>query len=312
SLFTRRTAPCASAELSRTVDQLPLSTKQEVLSMLAGPRPGIQRLEGRIVPRAGVAMSAPFSSRPCVMYSASASQQRRQDGVHQPPLAYHATGSDFILELDDGSDESGPTVQISVHSHDVSLFDMTAGRFSKESAFSEASDAWRSFALAHLIHGLDASSNAMNRVDLGAKGALEFCECSLLAGARVTCVGEIACDRNGSLSLCPWRPDASSGGAANLKEMVLNKLSTTSWEQSDFFGSGSSASPLSGQVLISDSPVPIQASAAQRRGGPHTVAFRLGFQACLSALQGYHWWVPDTLFLPVAVCRGPRAPSLPA
>ncbi|CAE8591623.1 unnamed protein product, partial [Polarella glacialis] len=111
SLFTRRTAPCASAELSRTVDQLPVSTKQEVLSMLAGPRPGIQRLEGRIVPRAGVAMSAPFSSRPCVMYSASASQQRRQDGVHQPPLAYHATGSDFILELDDGSDESGPTVQ---------------------------------------------------------------------------------------------------------------------------------------------------------------------------------------------------------
>ena len=64
-----------------------------------------------------------------------------------------------------------------------------ARRFSKEASFSaarlkrsslgnglalrcfeEVPDPWRGFALAHLIHGADASSNAMSRVDLGAQG----------------------------------------------------------------------------------------------------------------------------------------------
>ena len=62
-------------------------------------------------------------------------------------------------------------MQISVHGHDVSLFQMQKGRFSKEASFSDVPDPWRGFALAHLIHGADASSNAMSRVDLGAQGA---------------------------------------------------------------------------------------------------------------------------------------------
>lgn len=37
-------------------------------------------------------------------------------------------------------------------------------------SFEEVPDPWRGFALAHLIHGADASSNAMSRVDLGAQG----------------------------------------------------------------------------------------------------------------------------------------------
>jgi len=259
----------APDQLIQVVNAMRISSRQEILSMFAPQaapddgtshrelNPGIlMRIEGKIVSKAGQAMTTPFSDLPCVMYSASASKSR-QDGVHQPPLAYHAAGSDFCIVLEDETG-GGNSLKISVHSHDVSLFGMTAGRFAKASAFSDTPETWRGFALAHLIHGVDACCNAMSRVDLGAKGNLEFCECALLDGAAVTCVGEVARDRNGELSLCPWRPPIagidvarhSKSTVASLKQKVFGRFSTTSWEQPQSLGEV--ASPLAGQVLISD------------------------------------------------------------
>merc|ERR1740138_454808 len=56
--------------------------------------------------------------------------------------------------------------------------------------------------------GKDGTSHATSHMDVNAQGQLEFCECALVTGSVVTCVGEITRDRNGGLSLYPWRPAA--------------------------------------------------------------------------------------------------------
>lgn len=235
--------PCYSAaELQNLFD----ATKADV------NRPGIAaRVEGRIVARTGGELSAPFSSRPCVAYSASVSQQR-QDGVHQPPLAYHAAGSDFLIELP-SSDPTSSAVQVSVRSNDVQLFEMTDGRFAKESSFSDVADNWKGFTMAHIIHSTapvqDSQRCAVNRVDFGGKGLLEFCECALTIGATVTCVGEIVQERNGELSMCPWQPAEMDFEASPAKRSLFSRFSTTSWETES-----TSQSYLAGQVFLSDSP----------------------------------------------------------
>jgi len=258
----------AQADLHQMVRSLRLTTEEELSAMLA-PQGGtdkpltagvLMKIEGRIAAKPGQAMSTPFSDRACVMYSASASRPR-QDGVHQPPLAYHAAGSDFLLQLD-AMDESGKPLQVSVQSQDVCLFEMCAGRFAKEAAFADVAEAWKGFALSHLIHGNSSSSaeaascNSMSSII--SKGDLEFCECSLLDGAWVTCVGEVVQERGGELSLCPWRPaiagvdmlpQQDNGKVARLKRAVLGRFSP-SWEEQAT--SAEVPSPLVGQVLISD------------------------------------------------------------
>lgn len=256
----------SQADLHEMVRSMHLTTEEELLAMLASQagtdeplNAGVlMKIEGRIVAKPGQAMSTPFSDRACVMYSASASRPR-QDGVHPPPLAYHAAGSDFVLQLD-AVDESGKPLQVSVQSQDVCLFEMCAGRFAKKAAFADVAEAWKGFALSHLIHGSSTETASCNTLSsIIAKGDLEFCECSLLDGARVTCVGEVVRERNGELSLCPWRPaiagveklpQRDTGRVASLKRAVLGKLSMPSWEEQ--VALGEMPSPLAGQVFISD------------------------------------------------------------
>jgi len=256
-------------ELRTLVGRLTVKSAEDILNQFESPadsslqKLGMTRIQGRVVAKNAQAMATPFSDQQCVMYSASASQQR-QDGVHQPPLAYHAACSDFAIELD------GPTpLQISVHGHDVSLFQMSHGRFCKEASFSDVPEPWRGFALAHLIHGVDASCNAMSCVDLGAQGALEFCESALLHGSRVTCVGEVVRDRNGELSLCPWRPlvEGLEATCVEKNRMFPLQFSATSWESP-------AISQLNGQVLISDNPQFFQ-NALWRWMGGHSPAATL-------------------------------------
>merc|ERR1712232_803340 len=161
------------------------------------------RLQGKIKsePEA-TQLQAPFSGRPCVIFSASTSQNR-SDGVHQPPVAFNSAGIDFTIEL-----LGSPSVTVAVHSQDVSLFDMASGRVASEQPFDEAPDAWRSFTLAHLMPRQDSASGCMAHADGGivGQGPLEFNECSLAIGSTVTCIGEITRDRTGGLHLYPWRP----------------------------------------------------------------------------------------------------------
>jgi hypothetical protein len=215
------------------------------------------RLQGRVVAKAEGALTAPFSGRPCVLYSASVSHPRN-DGVHQPPTAFHSASVDFVVQLLGGG--SGPDLCVEVHSHDVSLFDMTTGRFAAEHTFADANDAWRGFVLAHLTMDKDGTSHSMSRLDVTAQGQLEFCECALVTGSLVTCVGEIARDRNGAFGLYPWRPKpvgmANSANGAVTESSVRPWLGkampwlATSWE-----GGGGCVEPwepLAGHVLISD------------------------------------------------------------
>eukprot|EP00913_Durusdinium_trenchii_P026473 g24839.t1 len=235
-------------ELRTLVGRLALKSAEDILSQFdSPPDPSLQKLGMTRIQGRSISLN-----------------RHHSDGVHQPPLAYHAACSDFAIEL-----EGATPLQISVHGHDVSLFQMSRGRFYKEAAFSEVPEPWRGFALAHLIHGIDASCNAMSCVDLGTQGTLEFCESALLHGSRVTCVGEVVRDRNGDLSsclkiqeslcckcskdqgLCPWRPvvegvEAPRGVAEKRRAFPL-QFATTSWESS-------TSSQLTGQVLISDDP----------------------------------------------------------
>jgi len=176
----------------------------------------LMRIQGRVVSKSAGPLIAPLSGRSCVLYSASVSQHRH-DGVHQPPVAFDSASQDFSVQLEDC-----PEMLLEISSQDVLPFDMEAGRYASELAFGDAPDTWRSFMLANLtpgVEGAGAKGQSMNRVDLGAKGPLNFRECGLVVGSRVTCIGEVVREHNGKLRLCPWSPpvDAESIDTAKSK-----------------------------------------------------------------------------------------------
>jgi hypothetical protein len=161
------------------------------------------RIQGRVVNKASGPLMAPLSGRSCVLYSASVSQHRN-DGVHQPPVAFNSSARDFSIQLEDC-----PEMFLDVNCQDVFPFDMESGRYACELSLREAPDAWRGFTLGNLVPNVEAcgaAGQSMNRVDLGAKGPLSFRECALVLGSRVTCVGEVVREHNGKLRLCPWSP----------------------------------------------------------------------------------------------------------
>jgi hypothetical protein len=265
---SRKRQALGATDQRRRVEAIPLTAGAEIQSSFAVSTTGGQaamqpmcpglltRLQGRVVAKPGGALVAPFSGKTCVIYSASVSDHR-EDGVHQPPVAFHTGGADFTIELEDGSQ-----VSVAVQSQDVSLFDMQDGRYASEQAFTHAPNLWRGFVLAHLVPGANVSSRTMGQVDLGSRGLLNFCECALLVGSTVTCVGEVARDRHGELSLCPWRPHAAT--AAPLPQPRRSRLGflpralpwlATSWERggrSKAPKDGVRSDPLVGHVLISD------------------------------------------------------------
>lgn len=198
-------------------------------------RPGmLMRVQGRVVAKPGTSLMAPFSSRHCVLYSASASHQRH-DSVHQPPLAFFSSHSDFEIEA---LDEPGLT--LAVHGQDVSLFDMGAGLHCCEHAFSSAPVSLRGFVIAHPAIAAAPACGQTGQA-LGSDGLLiDFRECALVVGSVVTCVGEVARDRCGRLGLVPWQPAPQALGYATHHD------------------------PLVGRVMISDDPSLIGATAAWR------------------------------------------------
>jgi hypothetical protein len=177
--------------------------------------PGIlMRIQGRVLCETQGSLVAPLSGQNCVMYSASVSHQRH-DGIHQP-VAFRSESTDFVIELSDS-----PHIHIAVHSHDVVLFDMVDGKRVRECCLSEAPDSWRAFLLSNCMPGHDASNGmALGRND----SLLDFRESALMQGVEVTCIGEIARDRNGRLALYPWQPSppspskASQGGSVEFSK----------------------------------------------------------------------------------------------
>lgn len=211
------------------------------------------RVQGRVISRPEGTLVAPFTSRPCVMYSASVSHQRH-DGVHQPPVAYHSAGTDFIIVLLDA-----PDVSLAVQGPEAQLFDMVTGIHSCEKRFSEAPEAWRGFALAHLGSNSELPREVSSHIDLSGEGApLEFKECALLAGATVTVIGEISRDRSGGLVMHAWQAESvpMSNSSPSSFGAKADLWRATTWERG---GMSSRDAPrfmegLRGQLLISDDP----------------------------------------------------------
>jgi len=213
--------------LFQEVSQLRVTQGRDLQSMfktgeaLPALKPGIlTRVEGRVLVGEGT-LAAPFSGRESVFYSASVSHQRH-DNIHQPPLAFHSAGKDFMLELLDV-----PDVRLHVSSSEVALFDMAGGGLEEWSeAFSQAPKSWCSFVLEYLVPSTDASMHFKKCIDLGSDGlSLDFRECALQAGRTVTSVGEVLRDEQGNLRLRPWQPtqllDRSAGSAESLVGNVM-------------------------------------------------------------------------------------------
>eukprot|EP00435_Cladocopium_sp_Y103_P048116 s1248_g14.t1 len=191
---------------------------------------GLVRLEGHVVLDAAP-LTAPFSDKTCVFYSASVSHPRH-DEIRQPPVAFSTKQTKFSLELQDA-----PGVRIQV-TGDVSLFNMQTGQEEWQHAFTEAPKNWCSFVLNNLVSSTDASVHFKKCLDLGSDGViLDFRESALLLGSHVSCVGQVIKDANGRWSLRPWQPPAGQSkrwGAAGAM-----------WSRKDC---------LAGSILISDNP----------------------------------------------------------
>jgi hypothetical protein len=221
-----------------------VSTFGEEDAVQAGSPGMCVRIQGKIVATPQSVMSAPFSGRSCVMYSASVAHGRL-DGVHQPPVAYHSANSDFVVELADD-----PEVKVTVHGQDVALFDMVQGSCAQEYMFVDAPEAWQAFTLAHTVGrtSSDAPCGASSQVDFGVASAreLEFCESALPVGATVTCLGEVVRDRLGGLNLLPWRP---ARGAAKRPDDVFSLPNAVGRRLEEHMDS------LVGRVMVSDDPM---------------------------------------------------------
>jgi len=269
-----------ATDLRKQAEAVCLSTGRDIQNMFVTDAGGrlasnatssgvLMRLQGRVVAEAGSSLTAPLSCQPCVLYSASVSHHRRDDDVHKPPIAFHSAGIDFQIQLSDD-----PEIRLTVHSHDVNLFDVVGGRSSHERTFAEAPDSWRGFVLAHASAGLDTSAHFAKSAGLGADGSLlDFHERSLLRGAAVTCIGEVVRDRGGGLNMYPWRPRAPNADHGNFNEFIARDLAGepsgegAAWPQRvcqklwgrnlsrrEAVKSDPSISALAGSVLVSDDP----------------------------------------------------------
>jgi hypothetical protein len=242
--------------LCREVARIPVSKASDFRTMFASPsafaellvEPShsgtLSRIEGRVV-ASSPGLRMPLSGDDLtVFYSASVSQ-KRHDGIHQPPLAFHSAGIDFCIETRDG-------VRLSVRGEDISLFSMGAGLKEWRQAFSDAPASCRSFVVEHLVPSTDASMHFKKCLDLGGYGqALEFREAALLVGSTITAVGEVIREKTGAYRLCPWRPEedllkesspkASAWFQAGLTSRFASKKSSKSVTEC-----------LTGSVFISD------------------------------------------------------------
>jgi hypothetical protein len=221
----------------------------------------LMRLRGRVTvaPDGGKSLTAPLTSRPAVIYSASVSYA--QDiGVHRPPVAFHSAGTDFALRIE--SDTPGsPPLDVMVSYRDVKLFNMVAGRHALQETFAEASAPGRTFIMSHLVPGSDASSEiaaSSSGGGTGVDGLLDFRECVLAEGQEVTAVGEVVRDGRGGLRLCPWTGDSASKVLGSALRPVGRLggawFAMTSWERGPALKYSRLGDPAVGTVMVSDDP----------------------------------------------------------
>lgn len=204
------------------------------------------RLELRVEGPLGDAsvLTAPLTQRPCVLYSVGVAR-KVHDGVFPVPVAFASASAGFACSL-----VGAPHIRIELSGEDVSLFDVRGGRYVARRNFVSAPDHWQDFVLAHraAAGGEWQTSSSL----LADRAELEFEECALPVGSRVTAVGELARGTGGQLSLRPWSGGGPAMGAAPGEQW------RTSWERQgcaspDGPSHAAHASGLA-RVLMSDDP----------------------------------------------------------
>jgi len=214
--------------VTQQVESLPILLGSDLTSQ---SQTGLVRLEGHVVLDGKDALTAPFSEKTCVFYSASVSHPRH-DEIRQPPVAFNTKQTKFCLELQDA-----PEIRVQV-AGDVSLFNMQTGQEEWQHAFTEAPKNWCSFVLNHLVVSTDAGTHFKKCLDLGSDGVfLDFREAALLLGSHVCCVGQVEKDAEGRWSLRPWQPPAGQSKRWSAASAM--------WRRKDC---------LAGSILISDNP----------------------------------------------------------
>lgn len=199
--------------------------------------PGVMlRLQGIVTPGSQGKLVAPLSRRDCVHFSASVSA-KRHDGINALPIAFHSVCADFTLKLLDA-----PHIEVAVYGQDIALFDMKKGTTQDQKRFSESPDHWQDFVLTHRAPGIPGSAALRSE-----NASLEFREVALVAGAVVTCVGELRRVHDGSLRLFPCEEVNTDHDGSAQHESVFRERWRTSWERPE-----AKAAKTNDKVLISD------------------------------------------------------------
>jgi len=221
------------------IEELPVSRAAEISQALpleggydcALSRPKstqqLLRLEVRVQrPRQQTLLVAPFTKRPCVVYSCSVSRLLH-DSAHVVPSAFAADSIDFQVSLVDA-----PHIEVEVRGDDVCLFEMRGGGQHVERRRSDRLiDTWRDFMMTHRTapHSLGASPPPQGGIPL------EMRECALVVGATVTLVGELHRTGDGGLALRPLLTPDRNGNENSIARGLApgpspRELWRTSWE----------------------------------------------------------------------------------
>jgi len=141
-------------------------------------------------------ITAPLAKQSCVLYQVTVSRCMHS-GMPPVPLAFSSMSTSFQV-----APCKRPDLRVAVDGSDVMLFDMVEGRFTYKSAFAGAPGHLQDYVLTHRSKapGEQLQNSSALRTDTT---PLEFQECALLVGSKVTLVGELVRDAGGDMVLKP-------------------------------------------------------------------------------------------------------------
>lgn len=150
-------------------------------------------------------MLTPLALQMSVLYQATVSW-RLHAGMPPVPVAHSAKSSSFQVASCTG-------LRVSVEGGSVTLFDTVAGYYTYTGAFANAPGHLQDYVLAH--RNVGPGERWQNSSALWADAIpLEFQECSLLVGSKVTLVGELSRGAGGDLVLSPTYHELPELGGA--------------------------------------------------------------------------------------------------
>jgi len=154
------------------------------------------RLQATVMQPSSSDLLAPLALRMCVLYQVTVSR-RLHAGMLPAPLAFSSMNTSFQV-----APCERPGLRVNVAGAAVMLFDTVAGHFNYQGPFASAPGHLQDYVLTHrsAVPGCQWQTSAALRMD---DTPLEFEECALLVGSKVTLVGELSRDSGGNVVLKP-------------------------------------------------------------------------------------------------------------